>query len=177
MIYCSCQVCGVLIEIEGGNLIVGIGCNVLSAPEVAAEGANGGRPATCLAQHNEEMGRYLLEVQTVTSTDGLNAEGSSEEEEEAVEEVVASNTSQVLTLERGDFHKQLALDICQSIDSWLEAQSDSSDTVLSDFEGAMDRSPQRLRDAHNHASAQGEQVLPLGLDKDGTLMVCLCASV
>jgi hypothetical protein len=120
------------------------------------------------------MGRYIRdtteEVYTVASSCG---EGSDTEEcgVEGEEEVVVSNTSQPITLEKGDFHKQLALDICQSIDSWLEAQNDSPAQVLADFERDMDRSLQRLRDADNHASAHGEQVQPLGLDKDGTLMV------
>eukprot|EP00602_Paraphysomonas_sp_CaronLab_P003643 CAMPEP_0185031872 /NCGR_PEP_ID=MMETSP1103-20130426/19561_1 /TAXON_ID=36769 /ORGANISM="Paraphysomonas bandaiensis, Strain Caron Lab Isolate" /LENGTH=246 /DNA_ID=CAMNT_0027567547 /DNA_START=887 /DNA_END=1624 /DNA_ORIENTATION=+ len=45
------KVSGVLIEIEGGVMLVGIGCNVAMAPAVAKEGPDNGRDSTCLTAH------------------------------------------------------------------------------------------------------------------------------
>jgi BirA family biotin operon repressor/biotin-[acetyl-CoA-carboxylase] ligase len=46
------KVCGILIEVENDRLLIGIGCNVLTAPEVSNIGAEAGRASTCLADHN-----------------------------------------------------------------------------------------------------------------------------
>ena len=45
------KICGVLIEVEGDFMIIGIGCNVLTAPVVESTGGDNGRTATCLARH------------------------------------------------------------------------------------------------------------------------------
>lgn len=45
------KVSGVLVEGDGAHLFIGIGVNVGTAPDVPKEGAQQGRPSTCLAQH------------------------------------------------------------------------------------------------------------------------------
>jgi BirA family biotin operon repressor/biotin-[acetyl-CoA-carboxylase] ligase len=45
------KVSGVLIEMEGDRLLIGLGVNLRNAPEVPTQGADRGRPATCMAEH------------------------------------------------------------------------------------------------------------------------------
>ncbi len=45
------KVCGVLIEVENGTLLVGVGCNLLTTPSVQKVGSESGRDATCLQEH------------------------------------------------------------------------------------------------------------------------------
>ena len=53
------KICGVLIEIENDSILLGIGCNTAEAPTVDKGGSNGGRPATCLAEYNDEYNEHL----------------------------------------------------------------------------------------------------------------------
>jgi biotin-[acetyl-CoA-carboxylase] ligase BirA-like protein len=48
------KVCGTLIEIENGRLLVGIGCNVAEAPVVPDAGADKGRSSTSIQEHARE---------------------------------------------------------------------------------------------------------------------------
>ena len=50
------KVSGVLIEMEKDHLIIGIGCNIGTAPVVVDTGPNGGRQATCLYKHCKPSG-------------------------------------------------------------------------------------------------------------------------
>jgi biotin-[acetyl-CoA-carboxylase] ligase BirA-like protein len=45
------KVCGTLVEIEDGRILIGVGCNVAWSPEVPSAGPDRGRKATHLAQH------------------------------------------------------------------------------------------------------------------------------
>ena len=49
------KVCGTLVEIENGRILIGIGCNIMSAPQVPTMGPDRGRSATCLHAHNEQL--------------------------------------------------------------------------------------------------------------------------
>jgi BirA family transcriptional regulator, biotin operon repressor / biotin---[acetyl-CoA-carboxylase] ligase len=49
------KVCGTIVEIENGYVLVGIGCNVAKAPDVPTSGPNAGRVATCIASYNEAI--------------------------------------------------------------------------------------------------------------------------
>lgn len=49
------KVCGVLIEMEDDYLLVGIGCNVRTAPSIDSKGADAGRTSTAIALHNPTM--------------------------------------------------------------------------------------------------------------------------
>ncbi len=161
--------CGVLIEIEDGRLFIGVGCNVRTAPQVSALGQNGGRPATCLADHNEQIRATIQNLDTggAAVVSGLSGDCDADVD-------IPSSSNE---LQDGDFHKELAVDVCQAVSDWVEAQSDSADRVLLDFEECMDRSPQRLRDANNNAVADGEEVLPVRLNDDGTLLVSVLCCV
>lgn len=169
--------CGVLIEIEDGTLFVGIGCNVLSAPVVPPEGLNGGRPATCLARHSEHMQKYVDEQ---TASAAVANGGTVASEVNAAGAVVDVDSEFVRTegllnaeqlLREGDFHKDLAIELCAAINNWIEAQNDSAESVIADFSEHMDYSVQRVRDSNNVATAASEEVTPLSLNLDGTLLV------
>jgi biotin-(acetyl-CoA carboxylase) ligase len=49
------KVCGTIVEIENGRVVIGIGCNVAKAPSVPLTGADAGRVATCIASHSEAI--------------------------------------------------------------------------------------------------------------------------
>lgn len=158
----SLQACGILIEIEGGRVFVGIGCNVLSAPEVPASGKDGGRQSTCIAAHNPVMQEAAQRGGAIDSGSGEQCSAGDKDGDPG---------SPLVVVGEGDFHLDLAREISAAVANWVAAQSDSPALVLRDFQESMDRAPQRLRDASNSASPDGEEVLPLGLDADGTLQV------
>ena len=66
------KVCGVLIEIENDSILIGVGCNTAEAPSVDKEGSNGGRPATCLADYNDEYKVLLSEGNTKDLFEKIN---------------------------------------------------------------------------------------------------------
>lgn len=167
-----------LIEIEDGTLFVGIGCNVLSAPVVPVEGPNGGRPATSIANHSEQMQQYVNERtaaaatakgEVTTAVDGTSTIDGEDKDSNPVQSVGLRNAEQLL--KEGDFHKDLAIELCAAINNWIEAQNDSPESVIADFGEHMDFSVQKVRDANNAASAGAEEVIPLSLNADGTLLV------
>jgi hypothetical protein len=170
---------------EGDMLLIGIGCNVLSAPTVNAATNSAAaspliRPATSLAEHNahyaqtaatlrQELEQHPVEQNcdgTVSVTDN-NVEGVLYGETGTTGEGVSIHS----TLREGDFHKELGIEICDKLHGWLTAGSDTAATVVQDFERNMDFSPQRLRDV---ADAEQATVVPVGLNPDGTLKVGPC---
>jgi hypothetical protein len=158
-------------EMDSGHLIIGIGCNVVEAPHIAS---SIGRPATCLASHNEQIASYLH----------LLPKKKKEEEEEEMPGISASlieadgthssppppQPSLQITLQEGDFAKELAVDVCDLVREWVETGTDTAEQVLRDFEANMDLSEQRLRDP-SAANTAGGRVRPLHLNPDGTLQV------
>lgn len=153
-----------MIEVEGDQLLVGIGCNVRSSPTVEGTGPEGGRQGTCLADHAAEM----------TEQD-LDAPSDGEEGVSAAHDIA----------------KEIAEEISGSIAHWLSS-ADAAEAVRADFEKMMDTSLQSLRIQYFESSssaectgegrggtpspscaqsAKGPQVQPLGINKDGTLKV------
>ena len=160
---CDLQACGVLIEMEGDMLLVGIGCNVLSAPTVNANTNNANaaptiRPATCLADHNRVYAQLVESMQQQTQECAASSSGAIDGQR--IE----------LTMRAGDVHKELGLDICDHLYDWLASQADTAALVVQDFERNMDLSPQRLRDIADPALST---VIPTALNIDGTLKVVL----
>jgi biotin-[acetyl-CoA-carboxylase] ligase BirA-like protein len=71
------KVGGVLIEIENNNVLVGIGCNIGSAPTVETNGKNGGRKSTCLydyklRQYNENNETNVKNVRNMIANSIMN---------------------------------------------------------------------------------------------------------
>lgn len=168
---------------EDDMLLVGIGCNVMHAPIVnsvtnSAAASPLIRPATCLAEHNPQIAqagtelaaKLQIDVRSVSpetpaeTTIGTESTGATTMSADRV----PNNIQLPLTLAEGDYHKELALEICDNLSDWLLSRSDTAALVLSDFTANMDYSPQRLRDEPNPALGT---VVPIGLNPDGTLKV------
>lgn len=113
------KVCGVLIEIEGDFMLVGIGCNVMTAPVVQSTGEDNGRPSTCLANHMQ------------------NCEIESNENKDTCSSNVPLD----------EIHKEIAAEIYGALSSYTKQSNDSAADVIKDFEKCMNFSPQKLRSA------------------------------
>lgn len=143
------KVCGILIEIEDDNVLVGIGCNVLEAPTVESSGSEGGRSSTCLAKHNKD-------IMNNNNDHNISIDNNNK--------VVSLNVSDPPLLE-------LAVDIIESIDTWLQNE-DTVTSVLKDFKNKMSTASQRIRaDRLVDKSLLDKQIVPLRLNDDGSLVV------
>ena len=137
------KVCGVLIEIEGDNMLIGIGCNIMTAPGVESVGADNGRQATCLSRH-------------IAGCDGSVVS-------ESGESAFVADTCPNL----GNLHKEIAAEIYGALSSYTLWPTDTAEQVIVDFERYMSFASQRLRGE----SAAGQSIIPLRVNKDGTLQV------
>ncbi len=168
-------------------ILIGIGCNVMSAPVVnaATNNANASvliRPATCIAEHNAEYAeaatrrRLFFEQTSATTRASLSGLGSSENNNSGGSSTNDGSGSEscptALTLSADEHHKALAVEICDNLFDWITSGTDTAALVLRDFTDNMDYSPQRLRDEPNKAVGI---VLPTGLNPDGTLKVRMSA--
>jgi biotin-[acetyl-CoA-carboxylase] ligase BirA-like protein len=143
------KVCGILIEIDDDNVVVGIGCNVCEAPTVDSNGAEAGRVSTCLSKHNKDILNNVDYDSIVTNTDNK------------VETLLETHPPLL----------GLAVDIVEAIDIWLQ-NKDTPSSVLKDFEEKMTTATQRIRtDRLVDQSLLGKEVLPLRLNNDGSLVV------
>lgn len=147
-------------------MLVGIGCNVMTSPVMDPHGALHVRPSTSIAAHNTEWPTIVSSSSTVDIV--VSHDSSIDDNVESH----SSSSALLSVLRDGDYHKQLAMDICDRFSQWLESQSDSPDLVLSDFERNMDFGPQRLRDEKDDRL---NVVLPSKLNSDGTLQVSCCS--
>jgi len=70
------KVCGILIEIDGDYIIVGIGCNVFRAPSVEESGSDAGRESTCVWDHagnvRQDIRLHLEQKNSIIHTLGLH---------------------------------------------------------------------------------------------------------
>ena len=165
------KVCGILMEMSDNCLLIGIGCNVLSAPSAAVVARDGGRPPTSLSQHNSQMKAFLLSQPLAQVEDQLPfTEKKNEVAPSLTGEVhgVDPSTDMVASLAEGDFYKVLATEICSSIQRWVVSGDDTSEAVVADFQRNMGYSLQKIRDQQ---TATGAHVLPLRINPDGTLQV------
>lgn len=137
------KVCGVLIEVEGDFMLIGIGCNIMTAPSVETAGVNNGRQSTCLARH-------------ITSCISSSADAQ-------IDHSNLTDTCPSL----GELHKEIAAEIYGALTALILQPKETAEQVVVDFERYMDFSPQRLRGDTN----AGETVTPLKINKDGTLQV------
>jgi hypothetical protein len=155
------KVCGVLIEVDSDFLVVGIGCNVMSAPEVAPSGSNGGRPATCIAHHSREV-----------SVDE-QADGSATEQGQHLCQSLAESIrdSFVRWIEDGADSPARVVEQCNALldyspqfirNEYLSrARLSERTSAVSDHYG----------DYTEETSSRGDNILPLRINDDGTLQV------
>ncbi len=139
-------------------MLVGIGCNVMNFPDISVTGADGGRPATSILQHNTELeslwSNYLNSV----------------EQKELPVDCQSSFTTGRPVIEAKDIHKQLAIDIFGKFHDWLTYHTDSNNQVIDDFGQNMDYSIQRLRESVDPTK---RVIQPITLNTDGTLRVSI----
>ena len=154
------KICGILIEIEDDMVLIGIGCNIMSAPTIDRTGLQHGRAATCLADHNnlEKTDDQLCE--SVSPPDNDDSLSSS-----CINHSIINNKTS----------KEIATEIYNSLNYWLKYsnidggvnEKDSAANVIADFERNMAYSSQQLRDN----DGPGQTVIPLSINNDGTLKV------
>lgn len=134
---------------ENDHLLIGIGCNIMIAPDVPTTGSEAGRKATALIRHSTAL--QSLAEKKETDQFGENSRVS----------------------EEGSM--AVAVDIANTFNDYIESQSqsqlygsntDSPLQVVQDFLENMDFSEQKLRDVEDEVIVQ-----PLGLNEDGTLRV------
>jgi hypothetical protein len=161
------KVCGVLIEIEKNRMLIGIGCNVGSAPEVAHQATTSssssstsasadatkdiGRPSACLSDFNPYIQEYYTRNESV-KPDTPHGTGSP--------------------------HHSLARNIYHSISGWASAHSfgylgttldvcsgesaagELPEVIAASFEAVMDFKPQKLRPDSLSQYVKKQAVLP-----------------
>ena len=115
------KVCGVLIEVDGDNMLIGIGCNIMTAPAVESVGIDNGRQATSLSRH-------------ITGCEGSTIS-------ESGESASSAETCPYL----GNLHKEIAAEIYGALSSYTLWPTDTAEQVVVDFERHMSFSPQKLR--------------------------------
>jgi hypothetical protein len=158
------KVCGTLIEMEDDYFLIGIGCNVMSVPEISKIGDDAGRSATSLKDHSP------------TIKELWNEPSEEKKDETCIDEKLASEVSAVelssflLDSQVGskDIHKKIILELVTEFQEWLENPFQSNQKAIEDFERNMDFSPQRRRDI---LEEERNVVIPLKLNADGTLLV------
>ncbi len=128
-------------------MLIGIGCNVMTAPEVASLGAEAGRTSTALYLHNSEM-------------EAKRSHNDSQTRDNPLDPLPRLNDS--------DYHELLAIRIVQSFHHWLEQKNDDAQSVITEFAELMDISEQQLRDIQDPLK---NKVQPIRLNQDGTLQV------
>ena len=168
------KVCGVLMEMSDNCLLIGIGCNVLSAPSADVAARDGGRPPTSLSRHNSQMQAFLSNQSPSPPEEQLPSAGRKEEEVlfsvsgEDNDYIPEPTGDMTVSLAEGDYYKVLATEICSSIQRWVVSGDDTIEAVLADFQRNMVHSVQKIRDQQ---TATGAYVLPLRVNNDGTLQV------
>eukprot|EP01031_Cornospumella_fuschlensis_P027612 gene27612-33345_t len=53
------KLCGILIEMDSDYFLIGIGCNLVTAPVVPEKGREYGRPSTALIHYNAHMQQLM----------------------------------------------------------------------------------------------------------------------
>lgn len=189
------KLCGILIEMDDDRLLIGIGCNVMTAPVVTEVGIDGGRQSTSLSEHDLYTSSPLL---SDTNSNGTGITTLTTATDECKESTATDNTcvaSSVTESEEnmntqrvehyGTICEELAAEITAAIANWIR-DADNQDMVISEFESWMDFSPQILRKEYktldtsksdsDMVSLKGETIIPIRLNSDGTLVVKLVNS-
>lgn len=160
------KVCGTLIEMDGDHLLIGIGCNVMTAPIVGETGINGGRPSTSLSEHDaysfvrESSEKVVISDESVsnsttavdnTCTSAPSSSKNSNGHRVAGTEfgVGSDDTQDQSRLEHyGSVCEELTAEITAAVADWVR-EADSRELAISEFESWMDFSPQLLRKEYN----------------------------
>eukprot|EP00607_Mallomonas_marina_P008325 CAMPEP_0182418322 /NCGR_PEP_ID=MMETSP1167-20130531/2787_1 /TAXON_ID=2988 /ORGANISM="Mallomonas Sp, Strain CCMP3275" /LENGTH=337 /DNA_ID=CAMNT_0024592481 /DNA_START=202 /DNA_END=1215 /DNA_ORIENTATION=+ len=191
----SDKVCGILIEIENDSVLVGIGCNVVSAPSIQDTMLHNGRSATYVLQHKiiqeRESERENESTERVHSNKIIiveNGQVTDNRQTDNIKKLLNENTNSKKDLSTDsqtcdtitylnndtsstaqELYIKLAERIGDSIGEWIRGD-DSAESVVSDFERGMIWEAMRLRDV-SEDHTDGNTIKPLGVNPDGTLQV------
>lgn len=161
---------GILIEMERDYLLVGVGVNVATTPDVLPTGQDCGRRATSLAHHLADPDQWRLASSAhVTQGEGEGSGGGEGGK----------------ALDGARLARAVGMELCLALHNWAATSgADSATAIVSDFTAAMDCTGQRLRpEADVHTSGMegegrggggrgaGESITPLRVNADGTLLV------
>ena len=154
-------------------MLIGIGCNIASAPVVPLLGKEAGRSSTCLALHGPTSPvydtPYNMEESNSPSSDGVSPQPLTEADIDIDGPAMTTTTAIPAAVDGNDINdtdtyytnlcNELALEITGAISFYLTSSlptidsgtpSDSVDDVIRDFERHMDFSPQILRKEYKH---------------------------
>eukprot|EP01042_Synura_sphagnicola_P000915 gene915-1026_t len=192
------KVCGVLIEIVNNHVLVGIGCNILTAPSRARTNVSGGRPAVALVDYLDQRGEILSDKVTVSVDLAGESSPPASVHEAASDSLADSDTVPPIVVDenRSKLFSLVGQDIGLAVGRWIKGGEDSPERVITEFELWMDRGVQRLREEREGGDpVEGDEtvgngevgedqilgkdggpedyderdVLPIGLNSDGTL--------
>ena len=163
-------------------MLIGIGCNIASAPVVPLLGKEAGRSSTCLALHGpSSSSKYttnIVDDNDIDSSSGSSSDDVSPQPLTDTDIYIDGQTATTITTSAPNdsnindtdtyytnLCNELALEITgaisyylrssshPTIDSGNSSPSDSVDDVIRDFERHMDFSPQILRKEYKYTVA------------------------
>jgi len=112
------KVCGILIEMEDDCMLIGIGCNIATVPDVSMLGQEALREATAVVKHSAF-------AENISTTQQIS---------------VGQNVVDEL-------YKDVAISLMNSFKLYTETSIDNSAEVIREFSSRMDYSPQRMRNS------------------------------
>lgn len=140
------KVCGVLIEIEKNRMLIGIGCNVGSAPAVVQQPISTdtsaetikdiGRPSACLGDFNPSIKEYYSKAPPPSP---MPPRGTVSPHHSLARSIFHSMSGWV------EAHSEGYLGINGEICDASKATDEAPETIAATFESVMDFKPQKLR--------------------------------
>lgn len=154
--------CGVLIEIENGTVLVGVGCNVDRAPAIESTGIDGGREAVSL--------REVWKDRNAASPDSFD---SRQECFSLSQDIFQSFSAWIEGGVGGGLGAETGEDVIEVFQAWM----DMSPQILRREYSSRHSSPggagagAGVMDGVESKTSKGDEVEPLGIESDGTLRV------
>lgn len=163
-----------LIELDSSYMVIGIGCNVMSAPEVAVAGANGGRPATHLSKYITSPSSSSIEP----SADGSAISNKDEEGQQLCQALAEQIRDSFVAwvYDNGIDNPQKLVEECNAMIDYspqaIRKEYLSRARPVPASEQLMARSSSEFEfEEEQDMSSRGDEVLPLRINEDGTLQV------
>ncbi len=146
------KVCGVLVEIEKNRMLIGIGCNVGSAPAVVQQPISTnasadafkdiGRPSACLSDFNPSIKDYYSNSPPPSP---MPSRGTVSPHHSLARSIFHSMSGWI------EAHNEGYLGINGEICDASTATDEAPETIAANFESVMDLKPQKLRpDSFSH---------------------------
>lgn len=151
---------------DSDRLVIGIGCNVGSAPPVPSSGQQNGRPSTCLANHNDD----------------INGDVSPSDEGISVHHMLAKEIYQSIEKWLQTGHNDTPRKIVQEFESMMDFRPqrlrqtyvESNAEISAHGDSDLARNKQESNsETKSDTSPSDLDVIPLRINVDGTLEVRL----